>query len=233
MNTQYNMFVDLDIIENILSQSTIEDAERLCISNKNIRTLCQDKKIWKMLIDRNNVRLFRNIDEIDNFSQFMEEYKIYKSYEKQADEIIRYAMTYNVYLFLDLNITLQEKENLLNFIDNFYDNYYANQYGNLPVPNRYERQKDQTADKLLEINFDFTNRIIAFLYELDVLDITPIRAKFLWTMKNLLIDLLFYFPNIDIKRGNYFGVNQILPDTNIRFLNKDGSEPSVIYNNNL
>lgn len=95
----YSKYFNEDIIENMLITSDMQEVEILCNTNKNINLFCQNKNIWK-IIEKNNIVLFENINQIQTFSEFIQSYKKYKYYETLTIHAINTAKKYNNQLYI-------------------------------------------------------------------------------------------------------------------------------------
>lgn len=219
-------YLHRDIVENIIINSNMKEVEMLCMSNKEIGTVCNDRRIWDILVEKHDIKLFKDLGKINSYKEFMEAYKIYKKYENQAEKIITYANQGNRYIYIDLNIDLDLKANLLDFI---YENMYKTAwrgYGTgykIPV-------------KLREINFDFNNDLLLLLYENNGILHQEPSTRTKERMLTLLTGILYYYPTIDLKLGNALGgdmpniftATNIPVKTNIRYLNKRLDDSSAI-----
>lgn len=70
-------YLHRDLVENILINSDMKEVEMLCMANNEIGHYCNDRKIWEILIKKHNLKLFKSLDCIHDYNEFMEAYKIY------------------------------------------------------------------------------------------------------------------------------------------------------------
>lgn len=206
---------DKDIIENILMHSDMNAIENLSMINKKIRHYCQDKKIWQLIYDKNQLQLFKPIQHIQNFEQFIESYKIYNAYESQARKIINYCAVNNRSIYVDLDFFSFD---VIDFHAFLYQRFNKKAW----------REFEHKANSISEINFDFTNQFVILCYLVDgKIEFNPMSRTFNRSL-SLLTDILYFYPSIDLKIASSYGGQSFFTNSNIRIGNKNGNEPSII-----
>ena len=198
----------------MLLQSDMEEIEHLCNTNKEIRSYCEDKNLWKILMKEKQIILFDDINQIQTFSEFIRAYKKYQYYETQALKIIDFSIKNNNYIYVDLNIDDDEKTELVDYLGRMTNNWP--EYGidpRIPI-------------KIIEINFDFKNNIVVYVFEGNIADPFQMASEKLF---NILLDILYYY-DVDLKMGFPMG-GMLVPGSNIRLGNKSVNDLSVIKKN--
>lgn len=192
MTPYYSKYFNDDILENMLIRSDMQEVENLCNTNKNIKSFCENKRIWKFLIERDNIVLFENINQIHTFSEFIDSYKRHKYYEARARQAINRAKNYdNIIYFNVMEISEMIRNELFEFLfEKISENINWSEYGTAPI----------IPENILLIFFNVETNKITYLFSGNMSRTASMSQL---QMFNIIVDILYWFKTVvtlDVKK---------------------------------
>jgi F-box associated protein len=194
------LFTLKDITENIITKLDIKDIKNFIKVSKTIKSHCNDKRIWSMILINQHMILFKDIKCLTTVNEFIEACYVYNSYVKQATRIYNYCIENNEYIDVYLyHITAERTRELNRFM-------ISQMTDNPPQDFMF------IEDNAVKLSCDFHNQVFI------AGNIKVVRALTISKLDKLLYIIayiLYFFPDLELLLGDRYGRTIVSTQFNI------------------